>query len=82
VVAYASDARPPIGRCGVTARYSAALLLRMAVQLATCYGCKRQRVRADLEQCASCGMLLCDRCAGRCFCTDSERVTEAARTLA
>ncbi len=28
-----------------------------------------------------CGMLLCDRCAERCFCRDSERVTEMAQAL-
>jgi hypothetical protein len=66
----------------MTARCSAAMLRRMATMTAPCYGCKRQRVRADLERCQRCGMLLCDRCAGRCFCGDSQRVTETARALA
>jgi hypothetical protein len=65
----------------VTARYSVATLRCMASMTAPCYGCKPQRVRADLERCAKCGMLTCDRCAGRCFCTDSQRVTETARTI-
>ena len=64
-----------------TVRYSVERVRRVSVQLAPCYGCKRQRVRADLERCQRCGMLLCDRCAGRCFCRDSERVTETASTL-
>jgi hypothetical protein len=78
---YASDARAAIGRCRVTARYTVERLRRESVQLAPCYGWHRQRVRADLERCQRCGMLLCDRCAGRCFCRDSLRVTEMASTL-
>jgi hypothetical protein len=66
----------------VTARYSIERLRRESVQLAPCFGCHRQRVRADLERCSKCGMLTCDRCAGRCFCSDSQRVTETARALA
>jgi hypothetical protein len=89
MVAYSSDARAAIGRCEVTVNafdphpvvYNVATLRRMAVQLATCYGCKRQRVRADLERCQRCGMLTCDRCAGRCFCGDSQRVTKTARAV-
>jgi hypothetical protein len=57
---YASDARAAIGRCRVTARYTVERLRRESVQLAPCYGWHRQRVRADLERCQRCGMLLCD----------------------
>lgn len=65
----------------MTARYSAASLRRMAVQTVRCFACKRLRVRADLGQCPKCGVLVCDGCSGHCFCTDSQRVTETARTL-
>jgi hypothetical protein len=89
MVAYSGDARAAIGRCEVTVKafnphpvvYSVATLRRMASMTAPCYGCKRQRVRADLERCHRCGMSLCDRCAGRCFCRDSQRVTETARAI-
>lgn len=58
-----------------TARYTIEHLRRESVQLAPCYGCHRQRVRADLAQCSRCGMWTCDRC-------NTKRVTETARTLA
>lgn len=63
------------------ARYTAAFMRRMAVETAPCFHCHRARVRADLEQCRVCCMMTCDRCAGRCFCADSERVIATARTL-
>jgi hypothetical protein len=81
MVAYASDARDAIGRCRVTARYSVESLRRMAVQTAPCFGCHRQRVRVDLMECPRCHQLVCDTCLGRCFCHDSQRVTDAARDL-
>ena len=66
----------------MTALYSVETLRRLAVETAPCFGCHRARVRADLRECPHCHMLTCDRCAGRCFCRDSQRVTETARTLA
>jgi hypothetical protein len=89
MVAYSGDARAAIGRCEVTVKafdphpvvYSVTTLRCMASMTAPCYGCKRQRVRADLVECPRCHMLTCDRCAGRCFCADSQRVAETARTI-
>jgi hypothetical protein len=65
----------------MTVRYDSDRLRRMASMTAPCFGCKRQRVRADLVECPRCHMLLCDACAGRCFCGDSQRVAETARAI-
>jgi hypothetical protein len=61
--------------------YSTDTLRRMATMTAPRYGCKRQRLRADLEQCQRCGMLTCDRSARRCFRDASRRVAETARAI-
>jgi hypothetical protein len=66
----------------MTARYSVASLRRMATLTAPCFGCHRTRVRVDLVECPRCHRLVCDACGQRCFCRDSERVTDAALALA
>jgi hypothetical protein len=66
----------------MTARFTIERIRRLAVQTAPCFGCHRTRVRVDLAECPRCHMLVCDACLERCFCRDSERVTETARALA